>query len=243
MHRANGNVDEFDLYDQYPARLLRYYDNESNDARRTPESRWAKHYRKEFETPGTWLRETALALQETVRGKRVLELACGHCRWTPFIAEVAESVLATDFAPSMLDWGRRLFAHAAPDARNVEFLLADAFRADEIAGDFDAAAVINFFQHVPTARQDEFLIFLHARMGPGSKIFLAANHIRGRFKEHLIRRGSDTYSQRTRPDGTFYEIIDNEFDEPSLRMLLESHADDVAYTSGEEYWWVTYTVR
>ena len=187
MHRANDDVGIIDLYQHYPARLLRYYDNESNDARRTPEARWARHYRKEFQTPGTWLHETGRALQETIRGKRVLELACGHCRWTPFIAEVAQSVLATDFAPSMLDWGRRLFSHAAPAASNVEFLLADAFRADEIAGDFDAAVVINFFQHVPTARQDEFLIFLHAKLGPGSKIFLAAgvDHVVGvRFEQH-----------------------------------------------------------
>jgi len=228
--------------EQYIGLLLRYYDNPSNDARRTHESRWAWHYRDEYNKPGTWLRQTALALQETVRGRRVLELACGHCRWTPFIAEVAESVLATDLAPNMLQWGRRLFAYAAPESRNVSFRLADAFRPDDIDGDFDAAAVINFFQHIPTARQDEFLIFLHAKLGAGAKVFLAANHLKGKFRESLIRHGDDLYSRRRRPDGTSYEIIDNAFDESSLRMLLESHADDMSYTSGEEYWWVTYTV-
>jgi SAM-dependent methyltransferase len=235
---VNPHLDE-----QYHGQLLRYYDNPSNDARRTHEARWAQHYRREFETPGSWLRETALALQETVRNRRVLELACGHCRWTPFIAEVAESVLASDLAPNMLTWGRQLFAYAAPKARNVGFMLADAFRADEIVGDFDAAAVINFFQHVPTARQDEFLIFLHAKLGPGAKVFLAASHIKGRFREYLVRRGADLYSRRKRPDGSTYEIIDNAFDEDALRLLLESHADDVRYTNGEEYWWVQYTVR
>src|SRR5438067_2068684 len=180
---------------RYSGEMLRYYDNPSNDARKTHEARWARHYRAEFETPGTWLRETALALQETVRGRRVLELACGHCRWTPFIAEVAESVLATDLAPNMLQWGRRLFAYAAPEASNVGFRLADAFRPDEIGGDFDAAAVINFFQHIPTARQDEFLIFLHAKLGAGARVFFAANHLKGKFRESLIRRGDDLYSR------------------------------------------------
>src|SRR5437867_4110512 len=123
--------------EQYTGQLLRYYDNTSNDARRTHEARWAWHYRHEYNKPGNWLRQTALALQETVGGRRVLELACGHCRWTPFIAEVAESVLATDLSPNMLQWGRRLFAYAAPEAGNVSFRLADAFRSDEIAGDFD----------------------------------------------------------------------------------------------------------
>src|SRR5436309_12013090 len=77
--------------EQYCGQLLRYYDNPSNDARRTHEARWARHYREEYNKPGNWLRETALALQNAARGRRVLELACGHCRWTPFIAEVAES--------------------------------------------------------------------------------------------------------------------------------------------------------
>jgi len=228
---------------QYQGQLLRYYDNPSNDARRTHEARWARHYREEYNKPGNWLRETALALQDATRGRRVLELACGHCRWTPFIAEVAESVLATDLSPNMLQWGRTLFAYAAPQASNVGFELADAFRPDEIAGEFEAAAVINFFQHVPVARQDEFLILLHAKLGAGSSVFLAASHIKESFRKHLVRRGDDLYSRRKRPDGSTYQIIDNDFDEESLRMLLESHADEVSYTSGEEYWWVTYVVR
>src|SRR3954465_1890995 len=151
-------------FQMYRGQMLRYYDNLSNAARLTHESRWARHYRGEYNKPGNWLREVALAVQDAARDKRVLELACGHCRWTPFIAEVAESVLATDLAPNMLDWGRSVLHHALPAVNNVEFRLANAYRADEIDGEFDAAIVINFFQHVPIARRDEFLIFLHARL-------------------------------------------------------------------------------
>ena len=230
-------------FDQYSGQMLAYYDNPSNDARNTHEARWARHYRREFETPGNWLREVALALQEHVRGRDVLELACGHCRWTPFVAEVAKSVLATDLAPNMLHWGKCLFAYAAPQARNVRFRLADAYRVGEIHGSFDAASIINFFQHVPTARQHEFLGQLGTRLGPGGKVFLAANHLKGRFRERLERRGDDLFSRRKRPDGTSYEIIDNIFDESLVQALLEPHGDAVRYTSGEEYWWVTYTVR
>ena len=49
--------------EQYTGQLLRYYDNPSNDARRTHEARWAWHYRHEYNKPGNWLRQTALALQ------------------------------------------------------------------------------------------------------------------------------------------------------------------------------------
>ena len=43
----------------YSGQMLRYYDNPSNDARKTHEARWARHYRKIFQTPGNWLRELA----------------------------------------------------------------------------------------------------------------------------------------------------------------------------------------
>jgi SAM-dependent methyltransferase len=232
-------------FEAYSGQMLRYYNNTSNDARKTHESRWARHYRKIYNTPGHWLREVALALQEAARGRRVLELACGHCRWTPFIAEVAESVLAVDLAPNMLSWGKTLFQYAAPTARNVEFRLGDAYRPDEIEGEFDAGAVINFFQHVPYARHDEFLILLHAKLGPGAKVFLAANHFGPIFRSSLFRKDDapDTYSRRTRPDGTEYDIIDNELDRRTMLMLLEPHAMDVHYKNGSAYWWVSYTVR
>jgi SAM-dependent methyltransferase len=232
-------------FETYSGQMVRYYNNTSNDARKTHESRWARHYRKVYDTPGHWLREVALALQDSTRGRRVLELACGHCRWTPFMAEVAESVLAVDLAPNMLSWGKQLFHYAAPEARNVEFRLADAYRPDEIEGEFDAGVVINFFQHVPIARHDEFLILLHAKLGLGAKVFLAANHFGPIFRGSLFREegADDTYSRRARPDGTEYDIIDNELDRRTMTMLLEPHATDMRYTKGSAYWWVSYTIR
>lgn len=238
-----GAIEQPADFERYHGEMVRYYDNPSNDARNTHEAMWARHYRKEFETPGNWLREVALALQETVRGRDVLELACGHCRWTPFVAEVAKSVLATDLAPSMLHWGQCLFYYAAPRARNVRFRLADAYRPDLIEGDFNAASVINFFQHVPAARQGSFLSLLGEKIGSGGRVFLAANHLKGRFREKLERRGDDLFSRRKRPDGTMYHIIDNVFEEQSLRELLDPFGTEIQYTSGEEYWWVTYTAR
>src|SRR5688500_10295247 len=73
-------VDSGKNWDSYNGQMVRYYNNTSNDARKTHESRWARHYRKVYDTPGHWLREVALALQDATRDRRVLELACGHCR-------------------------------------------------------------------------------------------------------------------------------------------------------------------
>jgi SAM-dependent methyltransferase len=241
-HGGLGRVDLQD-YHAYAHHMVRYYDNPTNDARRTGDAEWARHYRAEFDRADHF-GEVARAAQDAVRGKRALEVACGHCRWTPFLAEVAEHVLATDAAPNMLEWGKRIMSHALPGATNVGYLLADAYRPDEIpGGPFAAATVMNFFQHVPTAKQDAFLILLHARLSPGATVFLGANHFSSRFREELFRKPStdprDTYSTRHRPDGTTYEIIDNEFDEAAIEMILAPHARDLKYTSGKSWWWVT----
>jgi SAM-dependent methyltransferase len=233
-------------HSEYARRMLRYYNNPSNDARRTGDAAWARYYRARYGRKGHWLREVALAAQDAVRGRRVLELACGHCRWTPFLAEAAEHVLATDAAPNMLEWGRRIMTCALPGAANVEFLLADAYRPERIPGDFTAATVMSFFQHVPTAQQEEFLDRLHARLGAGAIIFLAANHLSPRAQTSLFRKDQDprdTYSIRHRPDGATYEIIDNVFDQAQIQALLSPRATDLRFTSGKSWWWVTYAIR
>ena len=45
-------------------------------------------------------------LQQTFKGRRVLELAAGGGRWTRYLAVTAESVLATDTSAQILKIGR-----------------------------------------------------------------------------------------------------------------------------------------
>jgi SAM-dependent methyltransferase len=59
----------------------------------------AAEIREEFNRPDSWVRECAESLQQTLTKRRVLEIACGSGRWTQFIADVAERVVAADPCP------------------------------------------------------------------------------------------------------------------------------------------------
>src|ERR1044071_6980487 len=73
-----------------------------------------------------WFSEGAImeaALEPVVRGKQVLELACGSGRWTKYLARWTASTLAVDAAPEALQINENQIS-----APNVEYLHADLFR-------------------------------------------------------------------------------------------------------------------
>ncbi|HEY5707086.1 MAG TPA: class I SAM-dependent methyltransferase, partial [Terrimicrobiaceae bacterium] len=59
----------------------------------------------------------------------VLELAMGHGRWTPFLAESARRYIGVDFSPSCVNFCRKHFAHLA----NVTFFCTDGRTLSPIA--------------------------------------------------------------------------------------------------------------
>ena len=69
------------------------------------------------------------------RGRHVLELSCGTGYWTKVIAPVAESVLACDVSPEMLeiargkDWG----------SAQIEFFQADSYALPDFGRLYSAA--------------------------------------------------------------------------------------------------------
>lgn len=72
-------------------------------------------------------------LPPLVARRRVLEIAAGTGYWTQLIAAAAASVTATDLAPETLA------VAAGRDYGGAQPLLvtADAYRLDEVAGEFD----------------------------------------------------------------------------------------------------------
>ncbi len=192
-------------------------------------------------TPQPWVQTMIQALQTTLAGRHVLELACGTGHWTSYAAQVARSVTATDIAPAMLALARqKLCAH-----HNVTVIAGDAYQLDQLAGDFTAGLAIQWLSHVPKARLSSFLAHWHARLGAGATVFLGDNRRRADDRDPLISIPGDpnSYEIRTLPDESQHTIIKNYYTADELRALLAPIADDLQLSMGERWWWLSYTVR
>ena len=65
----------------------------------------------------------------------------------------------------------------------------------------------------------------------------------GSRKSLYRREGSeDWFNRRQRPNGSTYEIVDNPYEETDLRRILEPHAKDLVYKTGERFFWITYQI-
>src|SRR5579871_3076559 len=150
-----------------PETTFEYYNNSSD---------YGRHDAAEFmeqvrQSPDHWAHSLIADMQAALRDRRVLEVACGYGRWTRFVAEVAEHIVATDYAPKNLALG--VAQGLSPD--RVEFRLADAFEIEQVEGTFDAGLHMNFISHVSKARADAFLDAFHRKLGSGSVVFMGGD--------------------------------------------------------------------
>jgi ubiquinone/menaquinone biosynthesis C-methylase UbiE len=109
-------------------------------------------------------------------GRRVVDVGCGTGYWTRVIATRAASVTAIDVSPDMVAVART----EQPANLPAEFVTADAFELEQVAGTFDAAFL--GFWWSQGAREDlhRFLTGLHRRLVPGALVFVVDDlHVEG----------------------------------------------------------------
>ncbi|MCZ6677875.1 MAG: class I SAM-dependent methyltransferase [Candidatus Poribacteria bacterium] len=190
-----------------------------------------------------WEEEDAVmikALQSAMKGRRVLEVACGSGQRTRFVAPVAEYVLATEIDHGNLEWARTNLQFD-----NVEYLQCDAFDLAPINGKFDVGFVGGFFHIVPQARYDAFLSSFHEKLSPGSVVFMySSSGDLTKVDKRLFRKKGlvDRYCRRELSDGSVYEIVDNDFDEQKLKSIFEPRAENIDVHVGRYMWWMRYVL-
>ncbi|OGG49782.1 MAG: hypothetical protein A3F84_23205 [Candidatus Handelsmanbacteria bacterium RIFCSPLOWO2_12_FULL_64_10] len=201
----------------------------------------AEEYEKIYAHPAkqgdiAWLRAL---LQRLLAGRHVLEATCGTGYWTPTVAEVAASVLATDLNESVLEIAR---GKSYPRG-NVRFQVADAFRLEGVTGAFDAGFAGFWWSHVSKTRLRDFLRVFHGRLQPGAlAVFADNNYVEGIThprSDHVDDDGN-TYSRRTLESGRQYEVLKNFPTEAEVREVLSDLADDIYYFNSTFYWCVSY---
>ena len=170
-------------------------------------------------------------LQQTFKGRRVLELAAGGGRWTRYLAVTAESVLATDTSAQILKIGRELVP-----AANVQFRRCDAFELGDLAGPFDGAFHFNFINHLPYGSWPRLLEQVHGKLTPGAVVVMGGQLYRGPQSD-----GGDFYGERGCSNGKRYKLIDNWPEPEQVQDLIGHLARDIEFEI-DCGWWVKYRV-
>lgn len=178
----------------------------------------------------------AAFLRPAVAGRRVLELATGTGYWTPIMAAVAESVIATDINPETL---------AIAEARDyavgrAEFRIADAYAPDEVAGDVDCIVAGYFLSHVPRNRVAPFLQAVVDRVGSGGRVLLFDNLYVDDSNLPISRTDEDgnTFQKRTLDSGQTFEVLKNFYARGDLERLAHAHTTRVEVHLLTYYWFM-----
>jgi SAM-dependent methyltransferase len=167
----------------------------------------AAHYDRTYERPErqTDLRDIEAWLGRQMRGKNVLEIACGTGYWTQFIAPVAASITAIDASAETLEIARARLADT-----DVRFLEDDAYQLRHVGGKFDAIFAGFWFSHVPISKRTAFLDRLAEVSTPAATAVLLDNRFVNGASTPISRVDAEGNTfQKRRLDGSEYEVLEN----------------------------------
>lgn len=180
-------------------------------------------------------------LRGALRGRRILELACGTGYWTAAIADAAESILATDASEEVLCVARA----KGLDPARVSFELADAYNPLRSLRDFTAGFAGFWWSHIPRTRLNAFLERFHSAMRPGARVVFADNRFVQGSSTPICRTDGDgnTYQLRHLQDGSSHEVLKNFPSAEELHEVLKPYSDAIEITRFEYFWCATYDIK
>lgn len=182
----------------------------------------------------------ATAMSEVLKGRSVLEVACGTGFWTEIVAQTARRIVAIDSSLEML----RIAQSKTVPTEKVKFLQADAYALSSVPGKFDAGLANFWFSHIPRARLNEFLVGFHTRIGNNGAVFMADNvYIPGVGGDLVAQSGSeDSFKVRKLADGSRHLVLKNYYSEEEIRRVLSLCTADLSVHLGNCYWWISYKI-
>lgn len=172
---------------------------------------------------------------ELFQGHKVLELACGTAYWTDLIAEVAESVHATDLLPEMIE----LAETRGLDEDVVTFGVMDAFNLpDGLDGKYTAVFAAGLWCHVKREDQEKYLKTLRAKLGKDVLlVLLDESYVDG---NSMVFARTDaegnTFQILTADDGQRYEVMKNYLTDSTLRKRFATAARQIRVERLEYYY-------
>lgn len=172
-------------------------------------------------------------IAELLDGHKVLELACGTAYWTELIADVAESVHATDISPEMI----ALAETRGLDEDIVSLEVMDAMNLPQAEGQYTAVFAAGWWSHVKREEQDKYLKQIRAKLGKDILlVLLDANYV-DNFTTPIARTDAEgnTYQILPGDDGQRYEVLRNYPKDSALRKRFAAHARELRIQRLEHY--------
>jgi ubiquinone/menaquinone biosynthesis C-methylase UbiE len=182
------------------------------------------------------------AIQNSLRGRDVLEVACGTGWWTRILSESARSIMATDLGDEVMNIAREK-KYGCP----VTFRKENAYKLSFGDDFFTGGLAFSWFSHIPHNLIDIFLNELHRVLARGSRIFIADNvYIQGIGGEFVKKEGDpNTYKIRTLRDGGIFTIVKNYFSVEDLIEIFGRHVEGFCEDNvmhGKCFWYVDYVL-
>ncbi len=203
----------------------------------------AVEYEQVYEKPERqheleWLRRR---IPELLRGRRVLEIACGTGYWTQFIAREAAMVHACDINDAVLEIARD---KPIPRGR-VHFFKADAVSLEGVPAGCDAAFAGFWWSHVRKSDLAKFVRNLAGRLEPRSLVLILDNHYVEGSSTGISRRDAEgnTYQLRRLASGEEHEVLKNFPAPEELADAVRPVAHEAHFESLTYYWLLSFTLH
>ncbi|MEP6702805.1 MAG: class I SAM-dependent methyltransferase [Betaproteobacteria bacterium] len=178
-------------------------------------------------------------VEETFRGRSVIEIACGTGYWTPFIARHAQRVDACDINEETLAIARTKLV----DPARVRFELGDAYAPPARNPRHDAAFAGFWWSHVLRRDLQRFLGGLQAVLAPGARVVLIDNRLVDGSSTPVSRTDAEgnTYQSRLLTDGSRHEVLKNFPSAEELQEVVAPFAERSSVRLLDYYWWLEYS--
>lgn len=182
------------------------------------------------------LKAMVTCLQDIFKGRSVLEIATGTGWWTPYMAETAERIVATDINQSVLDIAE---SRSYPKG-NVTFEIADVYQLDAYRG-FSGLFAGYMWSHVSKHQLHDFLVGAFATVEPGAPVVFIDNLYIDTKSTPLAGQDEhgNSLQKRSLDDGSEYLILKNYPTEAEIREALAPFSSKVEITNFEYYWLAT----
>jgi ubiquinone/menaquinone biosynthesis C-methylase UbiE len=202
----------------------------------------AGEYEKVYEKPErqaelAWLRNR---VPELMRGRTVLEVACGTGYWTQFIASSARAVYACDINEPVLEIARD---KGLPPT--VHFFKADAVSLEGVPSGCNAAFAGFWWSHVKKADIAKFVERLATKVEPGSQVVILDNVFHPESSTPISRRDDEgnTYQMRKLANGESFEVLKNFPTPAELTGAVQGVAREARLEALQYYWLLVFTLK